>query len=151
MPDLSLETVRQFWSAYEDPIIYRVISYMESVEAWSLDGDPDLEKAMTALGEQLDDISKLDMGELGHEDLFVRIACNIKSGRALRLLQAIDTVHPGAASRLLIYAEENTKSTEDPAGIFLRRNIVFERLRLLSRVFSPQRCQLVKKALEGED
>lgn len=151
MPDLSHQAVSQFWYEYEDPMIYRVITFMEGVEDWTLDGNPELEEAITLLGKELDDIANIDMSELGHEEQFIRLACNIKSGRALRLLQAIDTVHPGAASRLLIHAEENSEGNDDPAGIFLRRNIVFERLRLLARVFSEDRFNIVLKALEGEE
>lgn len=151
MPDLSIDAVRKFWSEYEDPMIYRVIMFLEGVEDWTLDGDEDFEAAMDRLGEELDNIENVDMSALGKEELFIRLACNIKSGRALRLLQAIDTVHPGAASRLLIHAEETSQSPDDPAGIFLRRNIVFERLRLLGRVFSEDRFNLVLRALEGED
>lgn len=151
MPDLSLTAVRQFWKDYEDPMIYRVVTFLEGVESWTHDGDPDVEAAMQVLGDELDNISDIDLSEMGQEELFIRIACNVKSGRALRLLQAIDSVHPGSASRLLIHAEENSENTEDPAGIFLRRNIVFERLRLLARVFSEERFSLVLKALEGEE
>lgn len=151
MPDLSYEESSQYWFDYVDPMIYRVITFMEGVESWTLDGHPELEEAIKKLGNELDDISKVDMGQLGNEEAFIRLACNIKSGRALRLLQALDTVHPGAASRLLIFAEENTQSSDDTAGIFLRRNIIFERLRLLGRVFSEERFQLVVKALEGEE
>ena len=151
MPDLSNEACSQLWKDYDDPMIYRVITFMESVEAWTLDGDPNLESAIAALGQELDDISKVDLGELSQEQAFIRLACNIKSGRALRLLQAIDTVHPGSASRLLIHAEEHSAHSEDPAGIFLRRNIIFERLRLLGRVFAEDRFKLVIKALEGEE
>lgn len=151
MPDLSHEATSQFWHDYEDPMIYRVITFMEGVEHWTLDGNPELEAAINQLGKELDDISQIDMGDLGMEDVFIRLACNIKSGRSLRLLQAIDVVHPGAASRLLIHAEEMSESSDDPAGIFLRRNIVFERLRLLARVFAEDRFRLVLKALEGEE
>lgn len=151
MPDLSLDAVRTFWKEYEDPMIYRVVSFMEGVEPWTLDGDSDLEEALAELGRELDDIANIDISQLGQDDAFIRIACNVKMSRALRLLQAIDTVHPGAASRLLIHAEETSQSADDPAGIFLRRNIVFERLRLLSRVFSEERFNLVLRALEGED
>ena len=73
-------------------------------------------------------------------------------GRTLRIMQAIDQSHPGSASRLLMFAEEATKSDQDPSGLFLKRNIVFERLRLLGRVFSHERLSLVQKALEkGEE
>ena len=151
MPDLSHEASAQYWFEYVDPMIYRVITFMESVEDWTLDGNPEFEKAMDQLGKELDDIEKIDMGLLGDEEKFIRIVGNIKSGRGFRLLQAIDTVHPGSASRILIHAEETSTGSHDPAGFFLKRNIVFERLRLLSRVFCQYRLKLVLRALEGEE
>ncbi len=151
MPDLSHQASCQYWHEYVDPMIYRVITFLESVEDWTLDGNPELENAINQLGKELDDIEKIDMGTLGHEDLFIRIVANIKSGRGLRLLQAIDTVHPGSASRILIHAEEVSTGSNDPAGFFLKRNIVFERLRLLARVFSEYRLKLIARALEGEE
>ena len=151
MPDLSHQASSQYWSEYADPMIYRVITFLESVENWTLDGHPDLEAAITQLGRELNDIETIDMNNLKHEDSFIRILANIKSGRGLRLLQAIDVVHPGSASRVLVHAEETTKSPEDPAGLFLKRNITFERLRLLSRIFSSYRLNLVAQALEGDE
>lgn len=151
MPDLSLEGSHKFWSEYHDKMIYRVVATMEGVEQWTLDGNPELEAAIDQLGRELDDIADLDMATLGHEELFVHLAGNVKSSRALRLLQAIDTIHPGSASKLLIYAEETSQTPDDPAGLFLRRNIVFERLRLLGRVFGRDRIALVLRALEGDE
>lgn len=151
MPDLSHEASSQYWFDYLDPMIYRVITFMESVEDWTLDGNPDFEAVMTQLGKELDDIEQIDLGLLAEEEKFIRIVGNIKSGRGLRLLQAIDTVHPGSASRVLIHAEETSTGSHDPAGIFLKRNIIFERLRLLSRVFCQYRLNLVLRALEGDE
>ena len=105
MPDLSHEAAAQYWHEYIDPMIYRVVTFMESVEDWTLDGNPELELAITQLGHELDDIASLDMNMLGQEDKFIRLVGNIKSGRGLRLLQAIDQVHPGSASKILIHAE----------------------------------------------
>lgn len=151
MPDLSHEASSKYWFEYLDPMIYRVITFMESVEDWTLDGNPEFEAAMEELGKELDDIEKIDLGLMAEESKFIRIVGNIKSGRGLRLLQAIDTVHPGSASRVLIHAEETSISSYDPAGFFLKRNIVFERLRLLSRVFCQYRLKLVLRALEGDE
>lgn len=151
MPDLSHESSARYWYEYVDPMIYRVITFMEGVEDWTLDGDPDLEAALADLGKALDSIENIDLGSLAEEEKFIRIAGNIKTGRGLRLLQALDTVHPGSASRILIHAEETSMGVNDPAGFFLKRNIVFERLRLLARVFSESRLQLVLRALEGEE
>lgn len=151
MPDLSHEASLKYWNEFIDPMIYRVIVFLESVEDWTLDGEPQVEEAMQQLGNELDDIDRIDLGVMGRQDLFVRIAANIKSGRGLRLLQAIDSVHPGSASQVLVHAEEHSLGTHDPAGVFLKRNIVFERLRLLSRIFSHQRLDMVNRALEGGD
>ncbi len=151
MPDLSHKASAQYWFEYADPMIYRVITFMESVEAWTLDGHHDIEEAITQLGNELDDIESVDMSKLGHEELFIRLVANLKSGRGLRLLQAIDMVHPGSASKVLVHAEENSISGTDAAGFFLKRNIVFERLRLLARAFSESRLKMIERALEGEE
>ena len=151
MPDLSHKASLEYWHDFMDPMIYRVITFMESVESWTLDGEDELENVMQELGKALDDIQSIDISSLGSEEQFVQIVGQIKTGRGLRLLQAIDTVHPGSASKVLIHAEETSLSPHDPAGFFLKRNIVFERLRLLSRVFSKQRLSLIARALEGEE
>ena len=147
MPDLSNRGAHKYWKEYADPMIYRVVSFMEGVEEWTLDGDPDLENAIETLGTALDDAGNIDLQQ---EESLIKLATYIKAARNLRLLQALDIANPGAASKLLMHAEETSISDEDEAGIFLRRNIVFERLRLLGRVFFPDRIALVVKALEEE-
>jgi intracellular multiplication protein IcmW len=148
MPDLSNRGSHEFWFKYPDPMIYRVISFMESVENWTIDGDPEFENAMKQLGDALDDIGHIDLQE---ENKFIQIAANVKAGRTLRLLQCMDTAHPGAASKLLMHAETVSTSPDDTPGLFLRRNIVFERLRLLGRVLASERLNLVLNTLEAED
>ncbi|MDF1677402.1 MAG: type IVB secretion system protein IcmW [Legionellaceae bacterium] len=151
MPNLSHQASAEYWAEYKDPIIYRVITFMESVEDWTLDGDANLEQAIATLGEALDNLSSVDLNQLNESKRFVELAANVKTGRGLRLLQALDTAHPGSASKVLMYAEENSLGGQDAAGFFLKRNIVFERLRLLSRTFSEDRLKLVAQALEGEE
>lgn len=151
MPDLSNEATHEFWSEYQDPLIYRVIAFMEGIEAWTLDGHYQIEEALHKLGNEFDDIANIDMNELGHEETIINVCNYLKTGRVLRILQAIDSVHPGSASKVLIHAEDNSHGVDSAYGLFLRRNIIFERLRLLSRVFSKDRFSLVLKALEGED
>lgn len=145
MPDLSSQGAHKFWSEYPDPMIYRVITFMESVENWTNDNSQQLEEVIARLGEALDNVGNIDLQE---EDKFIELASQLKTGRALRLLQSMDTAHPGAASKLLMHAETTTTSNEDYPAIFLRRNVVFERLRILGRIFTQERCALVIKALE---
>ena len=147
MPKLDLQSAHEYWKNYDDRMIYRVISFMETAEDWTLDGNPDLEKAVDSLGDTLEQLTRF---ELSKEDLFITLCAHIKTSRILRLLQAIDTIDPGSASKLLMYAEENNTPENQMANLFLRRNIVFERLRLLARVFSVERFELVLKTLEQE-
>lgn len=148
MPKLDLTASNEFWKSYDDPMIYRVIAFMETVENFTLDGTPALEQAIDKLGAALDMITSFDLSK---EDQFITLCSHIKSSRILRLLQTIDTIDPGSASKLLMYAEENNTPDNIMAGLFLKRNIIFERLRLLARVFSPERFDLVQKMLEHEN
>lgn len=145
MSILDLKASHEFWKAYNDPIIYRVIAFMETAEGWTLDGEKELEASLTELGNALENLKNF---ELSKEEKFVALCAHIKTSRILRLLQGIDSIDPGSASKLLMYAEENNHSDNPMAGLFLRRNIVFERLRLLSRVFSKERFDLVLGILE---
>ncbi len=146
MPDFSQKAVHQFWNEYSDPTLYKVVCFMESHEDWTLDGDEDLEAAIAELGKALEDIGNID---LQLESDLIDLLASIKTGRGLRILMCLDTAYPGAAAKLLMHAEEVSKSDKDSAGIFLRRNVVFERLRLMGRLFSVDRFKLALKALEG--
>lgn len=148
MPKLDLTSAHEFWKDYDDPMIFRVISFMETAEDFTLDGNPALEKTMAKLGDALEDLSSF---ELSKEEQFITLCTHLKTSRILRLLQSIDSIDPGSASKLLMYAEENNTPDNVMAGLFLRRNIVFERLRLLARVFSTERFSLVLKVLEQEN
>lgn len=147
MSILDLDSANEFWKNYDDPMIYRVIAFMETVEDWTLDGDTGLEAALTTLGRTLEELTSF---EVGKEEEFVTVCAHIKTSRILRLLQAIDTIDPGSASKVLMYAEENNSPDNVMANLFLRRNIVFERLRLLARIFSAERCDMVLSLLEHE-
>ncbi len=147
MPKLDLASSHEFWKNYDDPMIYRVIAFMETVETFTLDGNPALEAAMDKLGAALDDLTSFDLGQ---EEDFIAVCSHIKTSRILRLLQSIDTIDPGSASKLLMYAEENNSPEHVMANLFIRRNIIFERLRLLARVFSVERFELMLKVLEQE-
>lgn len=147
MPKLDVLSSNEFWKNYQDPSIYRVIAFMETVEEWTMDGNPALERALTKIGELFDEISKF---ELGKEEQFISLCTHLKTSRILRILQTIDTIEPGSASKLLMYAEENNHPGNTMANLFLRRNIAFERLRLLSRVFQDDRLKLVQEILEED-
>lgn len=146
MPDLSYNESHKFWHGYSDPLVYTVISFMEAAEGWTLDGGADIEGAMTDLGNALEGSEKT---EQPNPDNLISLIAHIKTSRYLHILQTIDSHNPGAASKIIGYAESNME-TSKYAKLFLNRNIVFERLRLIGRIFSEERMQLVKTALEAD-
>ena len=145
MPDFSNAASHEFWHDYQDPSIYRVIAFMEGVEDWTYDNHPNLESKIKELGDTLDSIGSI---ELNANEEFVQLCACIKTGRCLRILMCLDTAYPGAASKVIMHAENTTSSDSDMAGLFLKRNLIFERLRLLGRVFSKERFDFITKALE---
>lgn len=152
MPDLHLDAVNAFWDSYDRRTLYRVIVALERVEHWVLDDSPEIEAALIRLGEVLDESHEF---ELSQEAKLIRVLACTRASRALRLLQSLDIAKPGTASQLLMFAEEASDESEGKtpdryAQLFLRRNLVFERLQLLSRVFAPPRVSLVLKALEQQ-
>lgn len=58
MSDLTHKGSHLYWKHYQDPLIYRALCFMESVESWTKDGDRALEASLLALGKELDDIGK---------------------------------------------------------------------------------------------
>ena len=149
MPSLLTKDVHEFWNNYPDPLLYRVIMFMEAVEDYLDRPEAEFTAALEKLGKELENISAVNFNEFNDKDLLIDIAVQLKTGTALRFLHIMDTAHPGSASRLLMHAEENTLGETDNKGLFLRRNLVFERLRLVTRILSPERFALIKKALEG--
>jgi intracellular multiplication protein IcmW len=151
MPDLTQESVHAFWDNYDRRTLYRIVVALEHVESWVIENNPEIALALVRLGQALDRIKTFDLRE---EASLIRLLIGLHTGQALRILQALDMIKPGTAAQLLMYAEETGgegkgKTPNPQAKVFLRRNLVFERLQLLSRIFGPQRLSLALKALES--
>jgi len=147
MPDLSYKACQKFWDNYSDKDVYSVTSFMECSEDWTIDteNNEELEASIDELGKALDKIGKV---ELKSPISLIEIIAYLKITRLLRVLQAIDSANPGAASKILLKAEELAK-TNKSAEVFLHRNVIFERLRLLTRIFDNKRILLIQSAIEG--
>lgn len=147
MLDLKPDAVRDYWQEKHDYALYRIIEAMEGVEAWVVDGNPEVEAALDRL---IAALNKTQDYELHQEDALIQVLSSLKAARALRVLQFLDSLKPGSASKLLIYAEVASNEPDDLSGFFLKRNLVFERLQLIGRIFAPERIELVLKAIDRE-
>ena len=143
MVDISLASAHDFWSGFSDPYVYRAIVMLESVENNMYDGEKDFEDAMAELGNALEDVPE----SFSNANELLSVLAYLRTSRYLRVLQAIDVSNPGMASRIIAKAEGSDQSNI-PAQTFLHRNIIFERFRLLARVFSTERLRIIAEALE---
>lgn len=148
MGTLDKQSVYEFWRSFQDPTIFKVVNLMESVESFALDDQPEVEEALGRLADAMNDLGKV---ELAAQDEFIKVVSHLKTGRGLSVLMNLDMAYPGAAAKVLSHAEGvRYKEGHEHTDYFLRRNLVFERLRLLGRVFSADRFKLVTGAFEGD-
>ena len=142
--DISLSGAHDYWRNFQDDTVYRVIVLLESVERNYHDGNEAYEKAMSGLEDALTMMRNGD--DLTDRQAMLDVLAYTKTSRYLRILQALDEATPGAASRV-IGAAEKSKLNNKSAQLFLKRNIVFERYRLMPRVMSSERLEMVVAAL----
>ncbi len=152
MPNLSLDAARRFWADFHDPMIYRVLTFMEGVERWTLDGDSALETSIDRLGKVLDTLKADRLSDLDPiMNSIITLTANLKATRFLLILQTIDSIRPGSAAKIINRAETDSENGQAAATLFLKRNLVFERLRLMGRIFEKKRFKLMESILEGEE
>ncbi len=148
MADLTLKASHEYWQQYSDPIIHRVLSFMESVETFPQLKNPLFDTIINELNKALSLLKESDINQPNQQDLFIRFGNELHMTQTLRLLQALDTAKAGSAARILMYAETMNQKSNSDSALFLQRNIIFERLRLLTRLFSQERLRLIQQALE---
>lgn len=145
MPDLSHEGSIQFWREYMGGSIYDIINFIEQTEDWVASNDPKVEEALKNLADYFDQANSKT--EFSHEDL-ITICAYVYLSQKLSIMQALDNTQPGLATQLIQTAEKAPKD-DISSTTFLKRNIIFERMRILSRVLNPDRIQLVQKIYES--
>ena len=145
MADLSLKAAHNFWLSYEDKEIYKIILFLESTETWTLDGSDEVEEALQLFEKAIDRIT--DMGNL---DYLVRVLAHLKISRMLYILQLLDIQSPGNANKVLMHAED-MKENDPYAFLFLKRNTILERFRMMAKLFSKSRLTAIQTAFEGDN
>ena len=143
--DMSVEGCQRFWANFQDKSVSKIIELMEQVEDWTLDHDAEVAKKLEALGEAL---ANAPTGRTVDDfDKILSLCVYLRMSVKLRFMQAMDQLDPGSAARLIQYAEKNQFSSSD-AGLFLKRNIIFERMRMIARILQPERLDTLRKTLD---
>lgn len=141
MPDLSQSSVYAFWYEHDPKILYRIVCSIESSETWVQDS-PEIQSKLADLGDLLDNSLQLDIIS---PETIVNLLTSIKFSQALRIMQSLEIKQSGYIAKLLSWAESQKTGESSAPKIFLNRNVMFERLQLCARIFSPERLNLLKK------
>ena len=144
MPEFSHEKCHEYWAKHSDPMVYKALCFMESVEDWAIDENEEFDAVFVSLGESLINIDNID---LKHADEFIKSCAYVKATRQLMLLQTLNEAYPGAVAKLISHAESN--KSERHNKLFLERHVLFERLRLLGKIFAPATTKKIKEVLES--
>ena len=145
MPDLSMETVHAFWHEYDKNILYKIVCSFEKSESWVVYNEQ-TQQLISDLGDILEKTPKFDFLK---QETLIEILTVIKFSQALRVMQFMESKSPGIIAKLLMWADEKKRNNQSNQHIntFLRRNLIFERLQLLARIFSKERIDLLSKSL----
>lgn len=149
--NLSEDAVNDFWEKYDRKTIYRILLSIEGSETWCLDQDPEVASLLEYLGDCLEKNGIDNIKD--NNDLLIKVFSSIKACKAMRLLQFFETKERGSAGRLLKHAESSAERDSpryNPRSeLLLERNYIFERNQLLTRILSPSRINVVRRAVES--
>ena len=141
-----LRSCHQYWFEYNDPNLYKALVTLESVEKWTVESKEEIKVAVSKLEKAMTSLK--DKKSFTNYPLFVAATNPLKSSQIMRILQELNICHPDTAHKVIAHAEGDTSVVEN--HIFVERNIAFERLRLMGRIFSEQRVQKVLELMEND-
>jgi intracellular multiplication protein IcmW len=145
MADLSHKSSVEFWQSFMNGAVYPIIEFIEGTEHFAEEHNANLTEDLERVGHFLGSATALADGS---EEYLVKVCAPIYLSQKLRIMQLADALSPGCATRMIKKAEE--KALEDKScEIFLKRNLLFERLRIVSRIFTEERIQLVQGLYEA--
>ena len=145
MTDLSHKSSVAFWQDFMGGSVYPIIEFIEGNELFGEENNANLANEIEQLGAFFATATTLPDGQ---EESIIKIASPLYLSQKLRIMQLADTLSPGYATKMIKKAEE--RSLEDKScEIFLKRNLLFERMRIISRVFTEERIQLVQALYEN--
>jgi hypothetical protein len=136
--ELNKKNVDMFWKT-QDPRLYKIISVMEGVEPWVLDDVESVARKIVLMGAKLAVLKTNNLSELNQQ--MTTIMAYICSGRALRIINWIDSKYPGVTFHYVVEARD---ATDWSAGkLLLDRLTTIKSLNLMFKILTPMRARLI--------
>ena len=138
----TIEKSHKFWQEM-DPVGYQILLSMASTE--KLSGytlNDNLEQLLAQLDRSFERPGGVDFEQ---SPTVVKILASLNVILEFYLVRRYDLAYPGASADILSLANVYTKDADygSYAELLLRRHVVFERTKILRRVFSEERLEAV--------
>ena len=146
MLNLNKSIVDQYWQKTA-PRIAKVLSVMEGVEYWLVDDVQSVNDALREVIKKMDKASHEKMAAHTEDILF--IMAYISSGRALRMMNWFDEHFPKGLS-VDILQEAKRLGNVEHAQLMMDRLQTIDSLKMINRVFAPNRSRLILELLKQE-
>lgn len=148
VPQISLsgDVPRTFWNMMGVPVP-QIIAAMERCETWTVDNEDNVEILLRILDSKLSEATPEQVVAMVHQapGSVIDMSAYLKSSRAILLLRWLSDVNPNIIPVLVQYASE---SGSECSLLMIERMQSLEKVRVLSRLFSPDRLSTILETLE---
>jgi hypothetical protein len=143
----------QYWSAI-DPVVGDVLSLMDERDYWSIEDEAAIRTLLDRVIARMKSSPVVSGYCLAHPDKAIGLMAWMKSSSAMMLLHYADEDRKQVINQFLSACASILQTQPDndelyrSATLALERFLVFEKLAVFSRLFSPERAQALESALQ---
>ena len=148
--DLQDDAIKKHWERVEKGVSV-ILENMQQRESWALDEREEVKNALISWAASVSENRLEEMVE-SIPDALVKVFAFMRSKRSLYLLHKLEEQVPGATSELLMDAiDKITDGGDDIRAqkIMRDRLVALFRVDLLERIFSEERSEKIKKAIQA--
>lgn len=146
MPLAITKKAYEFWAAR--PQEHAIIVLMASKETWHEPDSEALDAKLQELDATFDHAGEVDFD---NSPDFIKILASLSVITQMYLVRRYEMAFPGAGADILKLASslQNNEDYKAYADVIVRRFAVFERMKLLKKVFSVDRLQQLKNFIDS--
>lgn len=153
---LSNNVVQRFWTTEDPEILAPVLQEMDSKENWTkISRDGAVKKFLNEFTKIIASEQTLDKDICKCADNILTITAYLSSSWSFRFLKWLDDYKNPVLNKLTITAMINSEQYSDyneeymsPSELYIDRMIAVKQLSLLSKIFSPEREQMINTLLQ---
>lgn len=146
--NLATKDVHEYLLENLQPDIFKLVLGIENRETHVYDKEPEFADLLTSISNNIDNLANLDLENSQVCDDLITFLAHLSLGKIIRCLDYIDEIDYHFTNNLINYAKEHSKEPTDIYNLFLEKNIIFEKIQIVSRTFHNDRFKEILDAME---